>query len=145
MIAYILCSCLKLFYCVNVEILLLNSFECRYSIHFLIKSSILSRFRADLIFKFLNDNDILLLWNIFENDLYEELFSNSFNSSFENEIISLIFFIDWKNLIETQYIKDAKKKRTYDSKKKISTANLLMHDLIIFSASINLKNIFVNK
>ena len=55
------------------------------------------------------------------------------------------FFINWKDLIEMQHIENAKEKRTHESKKEILTAGLFMHKLMIFSASINLKNIFANK
>ena len=92
-IACILYSCLRLFYCVNVKILSSSYYECKHSILFFVNSSIFFRFRVDLIFKFLNHNHILSLQNIFENDLYEELRSSSFNLSFENEIILSNFFL----------------------------------------------------
>ena len=144
-IACILCSCLRSFYYVDIKISLLNCFEYKHSIFFSINFSILSRLRANLIFIFLNYNHILLLRDIFENDFYKEFSSSSFNFSFENEVISSnSFFIDWKDLIETQYVKDAEEKRTYNLKK-ASIANFFMHNLIIFSASINLKNIFASR
>ena len=56
-----------------------------------------------------------------------------------------IFFIDRKDLIETQHVEDAERERIHNSKKEILTANLFIHDLITFSISIDLKNIFASK
>ena len=117
-IACMMYSCLKSLYCIDVKILSLSCFEYKHPILFFLNFSILFRFCIDLILKFLNYDHIPLLRDIFKNDLYEKLFSSVLNFSFENEIISLnLFFTDRKDLIETQHVEDAKRRRTHDSKK----------------------------
>ena len=93
----------------------------------------------------MNYDYFLSLRDIFENNFYEELSSSSFKSSLENEIMSLnSSFTNRKYLIEAANIRKAEKKM-HDSQKEISTTNLFIRDLIIFSTLTNLENIFARR